>query len=182
MALWRVRATVDDRPGFLAVLTASLALRAINILFVQVHPGSAGAVDDFLLDAPDDLDAEDLLAAVERGRGRDAWVRRAESRYLVDPVVDALSAARRVARDPDSLAVTLGGLHVGTASRVASGGTTGPGFGDTWIRVPDPAGGLLLIERAAPPFTAAEYARARALADVAADAYAASSTSLPGTG
>ena len=39
MALWRVRATVDDRPGFLSVLTASLALKAVNILAVQVQAG-----------------------------------------------------------------------------------------------------------------------------------------------
>jgi len=53
VALWRVRATVDDRPGFLAVLTASLALSKINILSVQVHATESGAVDEFLVDAPD---------------------------------------------------------------------------------------------------------------------------------
>ncbi|EWM65158.1 hypothetical protein MCBG_02291 [Micromonospora sp. M42] len=47
MALWRIRATVDDRPGYLSVLTASLALRGVNILSVQVHTTEAGAVDDF---------------------------------------------------------------------------------------------------------------------------------------
>ena len=52
MALWRIRATVDDRPGYLSVLTASLALRSVNILAVQVHTTEAGAVDDFLVDAP----------------------------------------------------------------------------------------------------------------------------------
>jgi len=52
MALWRIRATVDDRPGYLSVLTASLALRSVNILTVQVHATEAGAVDEFLVDAP----------------------------------------------------------------------------------------------------------------------------------
>ena len=55
MALWRVRATVDDRPGYLSVLTASLALRSVNILAVQVHTTEDGAVDDFLVDAPDQM-------------------------------------------------------------------------------------------------------------------------------
>src|SRR2546429_1561414 len=82
MALWRVRATVDDRPGFLAVLAASLALRSVNILSVQVHATEAGAVDDFLVDAPDALSEADLLAAVVKGRGRDAWVRRADAARL----------------------------------------------------------------------------------------------------
>src|SRR2546429_3662659 len=85
MALWRVRATVDDRPGFLAVLAASLALRSVNILSVQVHPTQSGAVDDFLVDAPDALSEADLLAAVVKGRGRDAWVRRADAPGLHDP-------------------------------------------------------------------------------------------------
>ena len=55
MALWRIRATVDDRPGYLSVLTASLALRSVNILAVQVHTTEAGAVDDFLVDTPDTM-------------------------------------------------------------------------------------------------------------------------------
>src|SRR2546423_13701871 len=82
MALWRIRATVDDRPGFLAVLAASLALRSVNILSVQVHPTASGAVDDFLVDAPDALSEADLFAAVVKGRGRDPWVRRAGARGL----------------------------------------------------------------------------------------------------
>ena len=46
MALWRVRATVDDRPGYLAVLTASLALRSVNILAVQVHTTEESRLQD----------------------------------------------------------------------------------------------------------------------------------------
>src|SRR5256885_12697318 len=84
MALWRIRATVDDRPGFLAVLAASLALRSVNILSVQVHPTASGAVDDFLVDAPDALSEADLLAAVVKGRGRDPWVRRGAAQGLHD--------------------------------------------------------------------------------------------------
>ena len=36
MALWRIRATVDDRPGFLSVLTASLAFWVIpyKLIFI----------------------------------------------------------------------------------------------------------------------------------------------------
>jgi UTP:GlnB (protein PII) uridylyltransferase len=76
VALWRIRATVDDRPGYLSVLTASLALRAVNILAVQVHTTEAGAVDDFLVDAPDALGEAELLAAIARGRGREAYITR----------------------------------------------------------------------------------------------------------
>src|SRR5204862_5608726 len=84
VALWRIRATVDDRPGFLAVLAASLALRKVNILSVQVHATEAGAVDDFLVDAPEELTEMDLHAAVIKGRGRDPWIRRADADGLRD--------------------------------------------------------------------------------------------------
>src|SRR5215207_4709331 len=107
MALWRVRATVDDRPGFLAVLTASLALRSINILAVQVHTTEAGAVDDFLLDAPDHLTDSDLHLAIEKGRGRDAWVSKADAYDLVDPPAQMAALAARVAGDPAQLAPVL---------------------------------------------------------------------------
>lgn len=170
MTLWRVRATVDDRPGFLAVLTASLALKSVNILSVQVHGTEAGAVDDFLVDAPNDLSEDELLAAVERGRGRDAWVRRTEARHLVDPPTEVLSAATRIVRDPDDLADALGGVLLATVvSDIASADVFRPGFVETRMRIPDPAGGTLLVERPAPPFTPAEYARARALVELAAE-------------
>ncbi|WP_238424349.1 ACT domain-containing protein [Micromonospora parastrephiae] len=107
MTLWRIRATVDDRPGYLSVLTASLALRGVNILTVQVQPTEQGAVDDFLVDAPDALDEADLIAAVERGRGRDCWVARSEARGLADQPTRVLGLANRLVRDPDATGEAL---------------------------------------------------------------------------
>jgi GNAT superfamily N-acetyltransferase len=171
MTLWRVRATVDDRPGFLAVLTASLALRSINILSVQVHATESGAVDDFLVDAPAELTEPELLAAVVRGRGRDPWVGRTEAHYLVDPPTEALAAATRVVRDPDDLPDALAALlRAGVTQTDEAWVGFRPGLGAGGIDLPDPAGGALRITRDAPPFTPAEYARARALVDLAAQA------------
>jgi GNAT superfamily N-acetyltransferase len=167
MTLWRIRATVDDRPGFLAVLTASLALRSVNILSVQVHATEAGAIDDFLVDAPDTVSEEDLLAAVGRGRGRDPWVSRTEAHRLVDPPTEALAAAARVARDPDDLADALAGLLRATVAHAAHPAGSRPGLANGVIHIPDPGGGVLRVTREAPPFTPAEYARAHALGDLA---------------
>jgi GNAT superfamily N-acetyltransferase len=169
MALWRVRATVDDRPGFLAVLTASLALRSVNILAVQVHTTEAGAVDDFLVDAPDALSEEELVAAIERGRGRDAWVSRSDVYGLVDPPTQALGLAARLAADPDGLHGALSSLLGGALVRREAGGASVTGHADATMRLPDPFSdaGVLVVTRLAPAFTPAEFARAQALVEVA---------------
>jgi GNAT superfamily N-acetyltransferase len=175
VALWRIRATVEDRPGYLSVLTASLALRAVNILAVQVHTTEAGAVDDFLVDAPDALTEADLLAAVEKGRGRDAWVARAQAQGLVDPPTQALALAGRVARDPDTLGeglrLLLGGdFRPASDTAVvwrAAGQRARYGFDAGVMRLPDPHGGMYEVTRSGPDFTPAEYARAQALVDLA---------------
>jgi RimJ/RimL family protein N-acetyltransferase len=169
MAFWRIRATLEDRPGFLSVLTASLALRSVNILSVQVHATESGAVDDFLVDAPDQLTEADLLAAVVKGRGRAAWVGRTDVRGLVDAPTQLLGLAARLVPDPDELGTAL----VALLGECRVSWHPGPcplerDFGGGPIRLPDPNGGTLLVERAEPPFTPAEFARAHALVDLAA--------------
>jgi len=168
MTLWRLRATVDDRPGFLSVLTASLALRSINILSVQVHATEAGAVDDFLIDAPAALSEEDILEAVRRGRGRDPWLSPSDARGLVDEPTRVLGLAARVVTDPHDLGATLAALLPDATVSWRPGPNSGAdGFTDTAIQLVDPAGGALFIHRPAPAFTPAEYARVHALAQLA---------------
>jgi hypothetical protein len=167
MALWRIRATVDDRPGYLAVLAAGLALRSVNILAVQVHGTEAGAVDEFLVDAPQSLSADKLVEAVRRGRGRDPWVCRTDARGLVDEQTRALGIAATVAADSTrlepALSALLGGCEI---SRGPVDG--GIGLTRTVMVLADPAGGTLVVRRDEPAFTPAEYARAHALVQVAA--------------
>ncbi|MFI1992338.1 GNAT family N-acetyltransferase [Actinoplanes sp. NPDC020271] len=169
MALWRVRATVDDRPGYLSVLTASLALKSVNILAVQVHTTEAGAVDDFLVDAPDAMTESDLLAAVAKGRGRDAFVTRAEAQGLADQPTRALAMAGRLVHEPDALGETLATLLDATDVRWRPHPAFDqPGVHGGRMTLADPAGGSYEILRALPAFTPAEYARAQALVELAA--------------
>jgi len=168
MALWRVRATVDDRPGYLSVLTASLALRSVNILAVQVHTTEAGAVDDFLVDAPDTMSERDLLAAVERGRGRHAFVARAEAQGLADQPTRVLALAGRLVHDPDALGEALIGLLDAGEVRWRPEGAPGHGFTEARMTLVDPAGGAFEVLRPAPAFTPAEFARAQALIELSA--------------
>ncbi|GLY94899.1 GNAT family N-acetyltransferase [Actinoplanes sp. NBRC 103695] len=168
MALWRVRATVEDRPGYLSVLTASLALKSVNILAVQVHTTEAGAVDDFLVDAPDTMSERDMLAAVERGRGRDVFVARAEAQGLADPPTRALALAGRLVHDPDALGEALVGLLDAGEVRWRPEAAAGHGFTAGQMTLVDPAGGAFEVLRAAPVFTPAEFARAQALIELSA--------------
>lgn len=165
MALWQVRATVVDKPGFLAVLAASLALRSVNILSVGVHITEAGAVDDFLVDAPDELTEEQLLAAVARGRGRDAWVARADAHRLVDAPTRALDLATLLVREPAAIGDALAELLDARASWQPDEGELGVAGPRMWV--PAPEGGSWLVERDSPSFTPSEYARAQALLAVA---------------
>jgi len=164
-SLWRIRATVDDRPGFLSVLTASLALRKVNILSVQVHTTETGAVDDFLVEAPDGLTQADLVDAVVRGRGRDPWIAPADVRGLIDEPTRVLALAAKVldgsATLEEAIAALLGDCDISWRSFGAVGYTA------TGMQLDDPAGGTLYVRRPAPAFTPAEYARAQALVALA---------------
>jgi GNAT superfamily N-acetyltransferase len=169
MSLWRIRATVDDRPGYLSVLTASLALKSVNILAVQVHTTEGGAVDDFLVDAPDTMTELDLLAAVAKGRGRDAFVTRAEAQGLADQPTRALAMAGRLVHEPEVLGEALVTLLDATDVRWRPyPAFDQPGVHGGRMTLADPAGGSYEVLRALPAFTPAEYARARALVELAA--------------
>lgn len=63
-ALWRMRTTVRDAPGSLAVLCAALADRRVDILSLQTHPLADGTVDEFLLRAPGGLSGSELAGVV----------------------------------------------------------------------------------------------------------------------
>ncbi|WP_433217001.1 ACT domain-containing protein [Dactylosporangium sp. CS-047395] len=166
--LWRIRATVEDRPGFLSVLTASLALRQVNILSVQVHTTESGAVDDFLIDAPDTLTHDDLAEAVRRGRGRDPWIAPAHVRGLIDEPTRVLSLATKVLDGTqgleEALSALLGDCDISWRAETSTGAG---GFTATGMQLRDPAGGTLYVGRAEPSFTPAEYARAQALVELA---------------
>jgi RimJ/RimL family protein N-acetyltransferase len=167
MALWRIRATVDDRPGYLSVLTAGLALKSVNILAVQVHTTEAGAVDDFLVDAPDAMTESDLLAAIAKGRGRDAFVARAEAQGLADQPTRALALAGRLVHEPDALGeVLLALLDAAEVRWRPEPPATRPGFEPARMTLTDPAGGSFEVLRPRPAFTPAEFARAQALVEL----------------
>ncbi|GHJ94214.1 hypothetical protein SNE510_37330 [Streptomyces sp. NE5-10] len=175
--LWRMRTTVDDAPGSLAALCTVLGRLGVDILTLQTHPLTEGTVDEFLLRAPADLAAGDLAREIGVAGGRDTWTERADAHDLVDTPTRVLGLATRTALDAAELPLALRQL-LGrcTLHSVPAFSLTGRPTGEqapvegvleeTVMKLRDPSGGTLLIERPYLPFTPTEFARARALVEL----------------
>ncbi|ALO06864.1 acetyltransferase [Streptomyces venezuelae] len=176
-ALWRMRTTVEDTPGSLAALCTVLARLGVDILTLQTHPLARGTVDEFLLRAPAGLSAQDLARETAAAGGRDTWTERADAHDLVDTPTRVLGLATRTALDAAELPLALRGL-LGrcTLHSVPALSLTGRPVGEqapvegvleeTVMRLRDPHGGTLIVERPYLPFTPTEFARARALVEL----------------
>ncbi|MGW2015225.1 GNAT family N-acetyltransferase [Streptomyces sp. NPDC001927] len=176
-ALWRMRTTVRDAPGSLAALCTALAHQRVDILTLQTHPLAEGTVDEFLLRAPAALQAAELTREIAAAGGRNTWIERADAHDLVDTPTRLLGLATRTALDaaelPLALRQLLGRCRIHSLPAVSltgrPTGETAPVEGvleETVMRLRDPNGGVLTIERPHLPFTPTEFARARALVEL----------------
>ncbi|WP_438294993.1 GNAT family N-acetyltransferase [Streptomyces sp. HUAS TT7] len=176
-ALWRMRTTVRDEPGSLATLCTALAGHRVDILTLQTHPLADGTVDEFLLRTPAELSAAELARAVSAAGGHDTWTERADAHDLVDAPTRVLGLATRTALDaaelPLALRQLLGRCTIHSLPAVSltgrPTGETAPVEGvleSTTMRLRDPNGGAITIERPHLPFTPTEFARARALVEL----------------
>ncbi|MER8232357.1 GNAT family N-acetyltransferase [Streptomyces sp. NPDC094049] len=175
--LWRMRTTVADTPGSLAALCTALAGLRVDILTLQTHPLADGTVDEFLLRGPAGLSARTLARETAAAGGRDTWTERADAHDLVDTPTRVLELATRTALDAAELPLALRRL-LGrcTLHSVPAVSLTGRSTGEpvpvegvleeTVMRLRDPHGGTLVVERPYLPFTPTEFARARALVEL----------------
>lgn len=164
--LWRIRVTVDDQPGALETITHRLAELGVNILGLHVHPLEQGARDELVVAAPEQVQADDLLRAVDAGGGSGAHAWRTTALALVDGQTKALGLAVRVSQDPAELPLAVAELL--DAQIVAGDGSThGHGAGTTMLRLVTPRGGPVVLSRPDEIFTPAETARAHRLAELA---------------
>ncbi|WP_329307794.1 GNAT family N-acetyltransferase [Streptomyces sp. NBC_01260] len=175
--LWRMRTTVRDAPGSLAALCIVLAQHRIDILTLQTHPLAHGTVDEFLLRAPATLPAPQLTRAISAAGGSSTWIERADAHDLVDAPTRVLGLATRTALDaaelPLALRQLLGRCTIHSLPAVSvtgrATGETAPVEGvleETVMRLRDPSGGVITVERPYLPFTPTEFARARALVEL----------------
>ncbi|MGW4506744.1 N-acetyltransferase family protein [Streptomyces sp. NPDC004436] len=178
-SLWRMRTTVHDRPGALAALCTALARNGVDILTLQTHPlPDGGTVDEFLLRAPQQLPSADLTRAVARAGGHSTWIERADAHDLVDTPTRMLGLATRTALDAAELPLalrqllgrcTIHSIPATTLSGRPNAGADAPVEGvleATVMRLRDPSGGAITVERPYLPFTPTEFARARALVEL----------------
>jgi hypothetical protein len=161
-ALWRIRATLDDRAGALGRLTHELADLDANILGLHVHPLDTGVRDELVVATPEGVGPELLLAAIEAAGGRDTHVWPTTTLALVDGQTKALSLSARVVSDPAELPHAVAELL--GAQLVTDLSTSLP---PDVLKIPSPWTGLLAFTRPNEPFTPAESARAHRLAEVA---------------
>ncbi|WP_327282309.1 MULTISPECIES: GNAT family N-acetyltransferase [unclassified Streptomyces] len=178
-SLWRMRTTVRDEPGSLAAICTALAHHDVDILTLQTHPlPEGGTVDEFLLRSPQRLPSADLTRAVAGAGGHSTWVERADAHDLVDTPTRVLGLATRTALDAAELPLalrqllgrcTIHSIPATTLSGRPNAGADAPVEGvleATVMRLRDPSGGAITVERPYLPFTPTEFARARALVEL----------------
>ncbi|MEV7729782.1 GNAT family N-acetyltransferase [Streptomyces sp. NPDC087917] len=178
-ALWRMRTTVRDEPGSLASLCTALARNGVDILTLQTHPlPEGGTVDEFLLRSPHDLPSADLTRAVAQAGGHSTWIERADAHDLVDTPTRVLGLATRTALDAAELPLalrqllgrcTIHSIPATSLSGRPNAAADAPVEGvleATVMRLRDPSGGAITVERPYLPFTPTEFARARALVEL----------------
>ncbi|MFD4867675.1 GNAT family N-acetyltransferase [Streptomyces sp. NPDC058412] len=178
-SLWRMRTTVRDEPGSLAAVCTALARSGVDILTLQTHPlPEGGTVDEFLLRAPQQLASAELTRAISGAGGHSTWIERADAHDLVDTPTRVLGLATRTALDAAELPLalrqllgrcTIHSIPATTLSGRPNVGADAPVEGvleATVMRLRDPSGGAITVERPYLPFTPTEFARARALVEL----------------
>lgn len=172
--LWRMRTTVRDTPGSLGAVCTALAGSRVDIVTLQTHPLAEGTVDEFLLRAPAALPAAALVLTVAEAGGTDTWLERADAHDLVDTPTRMLTLATRTALDAAELPLALRQLFGRCTIRSTPAPAAADRGGepeqdallDTVMRLRDPSGGTITVQRDHLPFTPTEFARARALVEL----------------
>lgn len=159
--LWRVRTTLPDRPGALARLAHTCGEHEVNILALQIFPGVEGVTDELVLSAPRHWEQRDVADLLAGAGGTATSVGTCTEQALVDGPTRFLDAVRRVAHEPDTVALVLARLLDAAPVRDPDAPPTGR-VGDDVLTVR--CGDRIIAVRRTTPFTAAEHARAHAFA------------------
>lgn len=157
--LWRVRTTLPDRPGSLAMLAQECGEAQVNIVGLQVFPGVERVTDEMVLSTPDDWTSSDVTDLLERAGGEIVIAQACTEEALSDQPTRYVQAARSVLSQPASFPDVV--AHLFDADVVAADD-------DQDVMELSVADVLVQIRRNA-PFTATEHARGAAMADLVSD-------------
>lgn len=161
--LWRVRTTLDDRPGALAELTTACGSAGVNILGLQVFPGVDRVTDELVLRTPDSWDLADLADLVERAGGTRVSVLPCTEAALADQPTRYVLAARSILTEPATFPDVVAQLFDAEAD------PDGAGLSPLMDGMDLEIGDVVVQLRRTAPFTAAEHARGSALAELVTD-------------
>lgn len=160
--LWRVRTTLPDRPGALALLAEQCGLAEVNILGLQIFPGVEAVTDELVLRTPEEWEHAQIGRLVETAGGRDVVAMRCSEDALADQATLYVQAARAVLERPMTFPEVVGRLFDARLESVDGSPATDDVMemtvGDVEVQV-----------RRAVAFTATEHARGAAMAALVSD-------------
>ena len=156
--LWRVRTTLPDRPGALAVLAASCGDAGVNILGLQIFPGVESVTDELVLQTPDDWAEAEIASLLGRSGALSVSAAPCTEAALTDQPTRYVQAARAILAQPASFPDVVARLFDAEAGADRAQDVMEIAVGDVQVQVSRTA-----------PFTATEHARAAAIADLVTD-------------
>jgi GNAT superfamily N-acetyltransferase len=164
--LWRVRTTLPDRPGALAVLAQHCGAADVNILGLQIFPGVEAVTDELVLRTPERWGLPELARLIEGSGGVSVSAAPCTEAALVDQPSRYVQAARTILAQPTAFPEIVATLFDAEADPV-------PGSMAVVQDVMEMAVGEVRVQvRRTAPFTATEHARGAALADLVSDVLA----------
>ena len=104
---FRVRASLTERPGALALLTTRCGEAGLNILGLQIFPDLGRVTDELVISAPEDWTAAAVAKLVSGAGGDEVSVEPCTTHDLIDQPTRWLTAAQDVVSDPSVLPTVL---------------------------------------------------------------------------
>jgi ribosomal protein S18 acetylase RimI-like enzyme len=161
--LWRVRTTLPDRPGALAVLARNCGEAGVNILGLQIFPGIDAVTDELVLRTPEGWGLPDLAELIESSGGESVSAAPCTEAALTDQPTRYVQAARAILAQPASFPEVVARLFDAEADPLEGALAEVQDVMDMTV------GEVQVQVRRTAPFTATEHARGAAMAHLVTD-------------
>lgn len=173
--LWRVRASLPDRPGGLADLARECAERGVDIRGVQVFPGVDAVTDELVVETPEDWGVPEVALLVESAGWRHLAAQPCTEEALTDQPTRYVAAARTILERPHGFPEVAARLF----DAVSDPAATEEGGAPVLDAMEMTVGDVQVQVRRAAPFTDVERARGEALAALVSDVLRSRATAPP---